>query len=81
MTLIVKVTSFVGIIQVQIVHQVPQVALIAAKLLQMVMMNVAPATSAAQEKAVANPMMNAKVDLFVEPKIAAPTIQATTTAA
>ena len=81
MTRIVKVTSFVVKIQVQIVHQVPQVALIAAKPLQMVMMNAAPATSAALEKAIANPMMSVKVDLFAEPKTVPPTTQATTTAA
>ena len=78
MTLIVKVTSFVGIIQVQIVHQVPQVALIAAKLLRMVMTNAAPATNVAQEKAIANHMMSVRVDSFAEPKIVPPSTQVTT---
>ena len=66
-------------IQVQIVHQVPQVALIAAKLLQMDMTNVVPATNVAQVKAIANPMMSVKVDLSAEPKTVPPTTQATTT--
>ena len=78
LTLIAKVILFVGIIQVQIVHQVRQVVLIAANLLQMDMMNVAQATSAVQEKAIANPMMSVKVDLSAEPKTVPPLTQVTT---
>ena len=56
-------------------------ALIAAKLLRMVMTNVAPATNVAQEKAIANPMLSVTADLYVEPKTVPQTTQATTTVA
>ena len=80
-TRIAKVTSFVDTIQAQIVLQALQVALIAVKLLQMVMTNAVPATSAAQEKAIANPMLSVTADLYVEPKTVPQTTQATTTVA
>ena len=61
-----------------IVVQVLLLTLIAAYPLQVAMTNVALATNVQQERAIANPMMNVKVDLSVEPKTVLPAIQATT---
>ena len=58
-----------------------QLGLIAVNLLQMAMTNVAPAINVMQEKAIANPMTNAKADLFAAPKTVVPRTQVTTTAA
>ena len=60
---------------------VPQVlltVLIVAFLLQVAMMNAVTVPNVALEKAIANPMMNVKVDLFVERRIVDQDIQMTT---
>ena len=64
-----------------IVDQTLQLGLIAVNLLQMAMTNVAPATNVMQEKAIANPITNAKADLFAARKTVVPLTQVTTTAA
>ena len=74
----VQVIWYVGITTVD---QTLQLGLIAVNLLPMVMTNVAPATNAMQEKAIVNPMANAKTDLSAEPKTAILPTQVTTTVA
>ena len=61
-----------------IVQQVLLTVLIVAYLLQVAMMNVVTVPNVALEKAIANPMMNVKADLFVERRIVDLDIQMTT---